>query len=141
MRLWSIHPKYLDAKGLVALWREALLAKKVLQGKTKAYRNHPQLDRFKKAKHPVKAMNFYLKTIFDESCTRGYCFDSRKVVKSVHPMIPVTSGQIEYEFRHLKKKLKIRDPEKAREISKIRSVEPNPFFRKIKGKIEDWERL
>jgi carboxyl-terminal processing protease len=29
MRLWSLHPKYLDAQGLVALWREALLAKAV----------------------------------------------------------------------------------------------------------------
>jgi hypothetical protein len=36
LRLWSIHPKYLDATGLVALWREALLAQKVLKGKTKA---------------------------------------------------------------------------------------------------------
>ena len=26
MRLWTLHPKYLDAAGLVALWREALLA-------------------------------------------------------------------------------------------------------------------
>ncbi|WP_368086417.1 pyrimidine dimer DNA glycosylase/endonuclease V [Nitrosomonas sp. Nm34] len=26
MRLWSIHPKYLDAKGLLALWREGLQA-------------------------------------------------------------------------------------------------------------------
>ena len=39
MRLWSIHPKYLDCKGLVALWREALLAKKVLRGKTRKYAN------------------------------------------------------------------------------------------------------
>ena len=49
MRLWSVHPKYLDSKGLVALWREALLAKQVLEGGTKGYRNHPQLDRFKKS--------------------------------------------------------------------------------------------
>lgn len=35
MRLWTLHPKYLDTKGLVALWREALLAQKVLQGKQK----------------------------------------------------------------------------------------------------------
>jgi len=25
MRLWTLHPKYLDARGLVALWREGLL--------------------------------------------------------------------------------------------------------------------
>jgi len=38
MRLWTIHPKYLDAKGLVALWRETLLAKHVLEGKTPGYK-------------------------------------------------------------------------------------------------------
>jgi len=31
MRLWTIHPKYLDRQGLLALWREALLAQKVLR--------------------------------------------------------------------------------------------------------------
>lgn len=47
MRIWSLHPKYLDTKGLVALWRETLLAQHVLSGKTKRYKNHPQLARFK----------------------------------------------------------------------------------------------
>ncbi len=46
MRLWSLHPKYLDRQGLLAVWREGLLAQKVLQGKTKGYKNHPQLKRF-----------------------------------------------------------------------------------------------
>lgn len=46
MRIWSVHPSLLDAKGLVACWRETLLAQKVLQGLTKGYKNHPQLDRF-----------------------------------------------------------------------------------------------
>ena len=46
MRLWSLHPKYLDARGLVALWREALLAQAVLRGETRGYRHHPQLARF-----------------------------------------------------------------------------------------------
>ncbi|MDI3502728.1 MAG: hypothetical protein PWR13_285 [Archaeoglobi archaeon] len=35
MRLWSIHSKYLDAKGLVAVWREGLLAKKYWKEKLK----------------------------------------------------------------------------------------------------------
>ena len=43
MRLWSIHPRYLDSMGLVALWREALLAQAVLRGETKGYKFHPQL--------------------------------------------------------------------------------------------------
>ena len=37
IRIWTLHPKYLDAKGLVAVWREALLAKHVLENKAKGY--------------------------------------------------------------------------------------------------------
>ena len=46
MRLWSVHPRYLDTAGLTACWREALLAQKVLTGATRGYRRHPQLERF-----------------------------------------------------------------------------------------------
>lgn len=57
MRLWSFHPRYLDAKGwVVALWREALLAQKVLQGGSKACRKHQQLCRFKQQQEPVAAI-------------------------------------------------------------------------------------
>ena len=52
MRLWTLHPRYLDARGLVALWREALLAQKVLRGKTRGYRAHPQLQRFREQADP-----------------------------------------------------------------------------------------
>ena len=60
MRLWSIHPKYLDSKGLVAVWREGLLARSVLDGKTKGYKNHPQLIRFKNQKEPLLFLDTYL---------------------------------------------------------------------------------
>ncbi|MGP9584395.1 pyrimidine dimer DNA glycosylase/endonuclease V, partial [Micrococcaceae sp. AOP34-BR2-30] len=30
MRLWSLHPEVLDRQGLIAGWREALLAQAVL---------------------------------------------------------------------------------------------------------------
>lgn len=46
VRLWSLHPRYLDTAGLTAGWREALLAQKVLTGVTRGYRHHPQLERF-----------------------------------------------------------------------------------------------
>jgi hypothetical protein len=49
MRIWSVHPRYLDRQGLTAGWREGLLAQKVLTGTTKGYRNHPQLRRFRAA--------------------------------------------------------------------------------------------
>ena len=56
MRLWSIHPRSLDARGLVALWREGLLARKVLRGRTRGYRHHPQLQRFRDLRDPVAAI-------------------------------------------------------------------------------------
>ena len=47
MRLWSVHPLHLDRQGLTACWREALLAQAVLAGRTRGYRAHPQLERFR----------------------------------------------------------------------------------------------
>lgn len=140
MRLWSIHPKYLDKAGLTGLWREALLAKKVLQGKTTSYKNHPQLSRFKQHKDSITAINSYLKAIYDESCARGYCFNKRKIGKTKRMKMPVTDGQLKYEFQHLKKKLKKRDKARYKSLSKIKTPSSNPFFRKKKGQIEKWEK-
>jgi hypothetical protein len=139
MRLWSIHPKYLDSKGLVALWREALLARKSLQGKTKAYRNHPQTKRFES--YPLKYINTYIQTIYKESCARGYCFDKRKLEKPfTKKKIPITKGQLEHEFKHLKRKLKLRHKEKYKELLKVKSIQANPLFRPKKGRKEFWEK-
>src|SRR5664279_1767699 len=95
MRIWSLHPKYLDSKGLVALWREALLAKNVLEGKTIGYKNHPQLNRFKQAKRPLEAINQYLSEIYLESVIRSYNFDKQKINWSFKKSkLPVTTGQL-----------------------------------------------
>lgn len=75
MRLWSLHPKYLDPKGLVALWREALLARAVLRGETRGYRHHPQLQRFQAHATPRMAINAYLMAVHAEATARGYNFD------------------------------------------------------------------
>lgn len=142
MRLWSIHPKYLDSKGLVALWREGLLAKAVLEGKTKGYTNHPQLTRFKKSKSPIKTINVFLYHVWLEAIDRGYKFDVNKIKKYKDKInIYVNDKQIEYEFEHLQKKLKKRDSKKFRENLQIKKIFPNNIFRKKKGKIEDWEIL
>src|SRR4029079_12177411 len=106
MRLWSLHPKHLDAKGLVALWRETLLAKKVLEGKTKGYKNHPQLNRFKTLKRPLHSINYYLFIVLKEARARGYNFDATKIAEFKRSKITVTSGQIEFETKHLLRKLK-----------------------------------
>jgi len=139
MRIWSIHPKYLDSKGLVALWRETLLAKKVLEGKTKGYKNHPQLNRFKNSVNAVDCINHYLNFVYDESVKRGYNFDKKKISDFIQCELNVSNGQLKYEFNHLLKKLKLRDTERYNELSGIADIEANPFFKIIDGEIEDWE--
>ncbi|MBC7092018.1 MAG: hypothetical protein H5T50_08970, partial [Nitrososphaeria archaeon] len=108
MRLWSIHPKYLDQKGLTALWREALLAQKVLENKTKAYKNHPQLQRFKNTQNPTLYIGTYLYHIHQEAKTRNYNFNIKKIKEynTNIEKIPIKEGQIKYEYKHLQKKLK-----------------------------------
>lgn len=104
MRLWSLHPKYLDTKGLTACWREGLLARKVLLNQTKGYRNHPQLIRFRNTQDPVAAIDVFLSAVLAEAQSRGYNFDGAKINLNVQSdKIEVTQGQLDYEFEHLKK--------------------------------------
>jgi len=140
MRIWSIHPKYLDAKGLVAVWREALLAKHVLEGKTKGYKNHPQLDRFKVAKNPVETINQYLSEIFFEASARNYNFDIKKIDwKFTKSELTVTTGQLNYEVGHLLNKLQIRDTIKYEQLKTNISFDSHPLFKVINGAVEIWE--
>lgn len=140
MRIWSLHPSYLDAKGLVALWRETLLAKHVLEGRTKGYTNHPQLNRFKIAKKPLDCINHYLSEVYNEAVARGYNFDHSKINWKFRPQsISVTSGQVKYESQHLLRKLKKRDPEKYKALSKRTRFRTHSLFRTKRGKIELWE--
>ena len=142
MRIWSLHPEYLDTKGLVALWRETLLAKHVLEGRTKGYRNHPQLERFKQANNPTYAINQYLAAVFEESCKRGYKFDKQKINWNFEPsVIIVTTGQIKFETVHLLNKLKTRDKVKFGVLNKLTKFRPHPMFKTVTGKIEKWEIL
>lgn len=141
MRIWSLHPKYLDTKGLVALWRETLLAKKVLEGRTKGYTTHPQLIRFKQTINPLEAINFYLSYIWVESNVRNFKFDKSKFIKIAKiEKINVTTGQIEFERKHLLNKLKLRDIDKYFEVSAINKLEIHPLFYLTKGEIETWEK-
>jgi hypothetical protein len=140
MRIWSLHPQYLDTKGLVALWREVLLAKKVLLGETKGYKHHPQLIRFKHAKKPIDAINRYLSCVYEEAVKRGYNFDKLKIDKHDEKIkLTVTSGQLDYELRHLLSKLKIRDIKKHEKIQQIKKPQCHPIFQEVKGEVEIWE--
>lgn len=114
MRLWSIHPAYLDPAGLTACWREGLLARKVLLNQTTGYRNHPQLARFRHCTNPSAAIDTYLHGICDEAHRRGYRFDRNKLGTDDPALqITVTDGQLAYELEHLRHKLLRRSPETA----------------------------
>jgi pyrimidine dimer DNA glycosylase len=140
MRLWTLHPKYLDAKGLVALWREALLAQKVLRGKTKGYRHHSQLIRFQAHAKPVAALAAFLKAVHEEATRRGYEFDGSKIARFTEVIVlEETDGQLLYEWTHLRRKLKDRAPKVLASHQDISSPEPHPIFRVVRGEVRDWE--
>lgn len=143
MRLWSLSPKYLDCQGLLAVWREGLLAKKVLKGDTKGYKKHPQLDRFRKSGDALVYIDFYLFEIYQEAKNRGYKFSEDKIgnLKILNKKIKVNSGQVDYEFSHLLKKLKARDIKRYREVRGIKKAEVNNLFKVVEGDIEDWEKV
>ena len=141
MRLWSVHPKQLDHVALVSVWREGLLAKKVLEGNTQGYRNHPQLNRFKTTGDPLAAITMYLHAVVDEADGRGYKFDRTKLgsLQRVSP-IPLHIGQLDYEWRHLLQKSFTRTPQHHTVIVTVRP-EAHPLFRLVDGPVEDWERV
>jgi len=141
MRLWTLHPRYLDAKGLVAAWREALLAQKVLQENTSGYRHHPQLIRFRSQDRPVQAIAAFLVTLATEANRRGYHFDSSKITPATFKgQIEETNGQLRYEWEHLKRKLKFRSPDLYDRYRDVAIVEPNPLFIIVPGNVRDWEK-
>lgn len=138
MRLWSIHPFYLDAAGLVALWREGLLAQKVLRGETRGYVHHPQLVRFRNVNHVI---GNYLLEVYAEAERRGYHFDKNKILECApgEIRIPVQHGQLEYEFNHLMKKLTVRSLKSV--VDKPSLIIPHPIFYEVEGGVSGWEIL
>lgn len=141
MRLWTVHPRYLDPRGLVALWREALLARAVLRGRTSGYRHHPQLERFQSRPDPVAALNAYLRVVYEEGARRGYRFDASKLGRvSGRGRIPATAGQLAYEWAHLKRKLKARSPDVYRQLRRTARPVAHPLFVIRPGPVAPWER-
>lgn len=138
MRLWSLHPRHLDVRGLVALWREGLLARAVLLGRTRGYRRHPQLDRFRARPDPVGALDAYLSRVLDEARARGYRFDGRKIryrTAAVADRIPVGAGQVRHEWSHLGAKVLARTG-----LPLAGPASPHPSFVVVPGPVEPWER-
>ena len=150
MRLWSLHPRYLDSKGLVAAWREGLLAQAVLRGQTAGYTRHPQLERFRAHATPVRCIATYLRTIHAEAMRRGYAFNISKLARGgAAGRLPVTRGQLDFEWEHLRRKIERRDAAWLAELhagSGVGSagagtrVLANPSFRVVPGGIASWEK-
>lgn len=155
MRLWSLHPRYLDRPGLTAAWREALLAQAVLAGRTRGYTRHPQLERFRATADPLSTIGAFLSGIREEATTRGYRFDPARIncPPATAPgglsggawaaSVPVTEGQLAHEWAHLTVKLTARSPETAARWRDVppELVEPHPLFGIVPGTVADWERL
>jgi hypothetical protein len=140
MRIWTLHPKCLDTKGLLAVWREALLAQAVLRGRTRGYRHHPQLERFRGQSSPLGSLAEYLLAVCAEADDRGYRFERARISRArCGEPIPVTTGQLAYEWDHLLRKLRTRDPQRFARLSRSRPT-PHPIFRLVPGPIEAWER-
>lgn len=141
MRLWTLHPGYLDSRGLVALWREGLLARKVLLGQTRGYRVHPQLVRFRSYAEPLATIDAYLWEVVEEARCRGYRFDETKLEARVEVShLIATTGQLAYEWSHLMRKLRERDPERAARQAAVERPLSHPNFVIEEGAVADWER-
>jgi hypothetical protein len=141
MRLWTVHPEYLDSVGLVALWREALLARAVLRGSTWGYRHHPQLTRFRAQPAPVRSVNHYLAVVYEEAHRRGFVFDRRKLGRAGSDLrIAETTGQLAIEWGHLLSKLRQRAPERYYQLVTIDHPVAHPLFRIVSGRVRGWER-
>jgi hypothetical protein len=158
MRLWSLDPALLDRQGLVACWREALLAQAVLVGRTAGYTAHPQLERFRAHPDPTAAISAYLHGVRDEATRRGYQFDAERISRPLDPgtrdaRLVVTAGQLELEWQHLLRKLAVRSPaHRAVVTSMVTSVgtsvgtsagtpAAHPLFTVVPGGVASWERF
>lgn len=167
MRLWSVHPRHLDRQGLTGCWRESLLAQAVLAGRTRGYRSHPQLERFRAQADPLVMIGAYLEVLAEEASVRGYRFDRSRIdrrpagalpvggaeVEVAHsaaaggdglgadvPRVPVTSGQLALEWRHLLHKLEGRSPEYWVRADALEGPTAHPLFEVVPGPVESWER-
>lgn len=145
MRIWSLHPKYLDKKELIDSWNDGLRTIGILTRNHQGSIFRPELSRFRSQSEPIIAVEKYLLSIANEAKRRGYMVDIRKLPSIpvvVSHKIPVSSGQIEYEWRQLMHVLAGRSPGFLRRIEYSPSHDINPIFYKRPGHdIETWEKL
>lgn len=154
MRLWSLHPQYLDRKGLGGVWLEGFVGLKALSKERLGYSNHPQLERFKTHINPVGALAEYLEHIASEAISkRGYNYNLglldpylQHYELGYDKTIPVTQGQVHYEIEWLLDKLQNRGATLEAEMLLKDyhmigyQVKLHPMFHMVSGNVESWER-
>jgi hypothetical protein len=138
MRIWTLNLSVLDRARLLGLWRESLLCAKgikyLMRGEKFPYTSHPQSLMIQSHKQPIRAINTYLYYIYEEACKRGYKFDTTKIdydLVGVDECIKVPIGQVEFEYRHLSKKL---DKE-------VTNQGVNGLFEIVEGNIWKYEKI
>ncbi|CAK9779544.1 hypothetical protein CC85DRAFT_149019 [Cutaneotrichosporon oleaginosum] len=144
MRLWSVSPALLDRAALIACWREALLAQKVLAGLTKGYTKHPQLTRFRAHPDPLSAIGFFLGELQREATARGYVFNAALIAapSATPPGIPVHEGQVAYELEWLRSKVRRREPAWLAALEGVEvAMSAAASFVVVPGGIEEWEKI
>ena len=110
----------------------------MLFGETKGYVNHPQLIRFRNSFNSKLYIGTYLYYVYLDGLKRKYSFDLRKIraYSLKIEKIPITIGQLRYEYAHLMKKLMKRSPSYYQKLKSILEPEPHPIFTVTPGEIE-----
>ena len=142
MRLWSLHPRYLDPKGLVALWREALARPGRAPGAIPGdIATIPSCS--DSARSPLRVAAS--PSTFGP-CTRNRSSEAtastgaRLCTGGTVARVDVTRGQLDFEWRHLLAKLEKRNPPVLEALQNTGDPAPHPLFRVVPGAIEEWER-
>lgn len=161
MRVWSIHPAYLDTKGLVASWKEGIQGLNALRnprkpnGKWAMFAHHPQLIRFKRFENPELCLSEYLHFIADEADRRNYNFNRNLILPRLDEnpyQIWITCGQLIYEWDFLSHKVTCRtgfweygkptiNGKSTVETIASWSCVVHPMVVLIPGDIECWEKV
>lgn len=154
MRLWTIHPKYLDGKRLTSQWKEGIQMMHIWKeigenpepAKRLGYVSHPQVRRLSNLLVADSGLislllHQHLTAVHEESVQRSYSFN-KKLIDDLAPdcknapKVYVTMGQVAYEFALM--------ATKNNEWSQKVAIDPymlcNPIFQVVSGSIESWEK-
>ena len=89
----------------------------------------------------MSAIAVFLYEVAAEGKRRGYKFDVGKIAGRPRRKqnIAETRGQLNYEWAHLKRKLKRRSRTVAFELCSIDKPVAHPLFRIVAGEVRKWE--